>query len=313
MLVLSRKLHETIVIDGDIRITVVSIRGNQVRLGITAPRSVKIFRDELYARADQANEPRGRRSPAWQTDTTRTARSHLSATTDRATNPESTDRQPIQERGASDMLRSILIGIDDSECGNAALELGVRWAKGLSAQLVGLAVVDDPGIHRSEELMFGEGFHRPVGRTMVAEARRKIVEHLQEAKTRFRRRCQEAGVHFRLLDEIGSPHVQILLEAQEHDVVILGQQSRFEYGSQDDPDQTLAKVIQDSPRPVVVVPDALVGGDSIVIAYDGSLQASRVLLAFESSGLGSGAQVHVVAVDTDRRDAAHAPTAPSHS
>lgn len=63
MLVLSRKLHETIVIDGDIRITVVSIRGNQVRLGITAPRSVKIFRDELYARADQANERAGPQEP----------------------------------------------------------------------------------------------------------------------------------------------------------------------------------------------------------------------------------------------------------
>ena len=49
MLVLSRKLNETIVIDGDIRITVVGIRGNQVRLGIEAPDPVGIFREELCA------------------------------------------------------------------------------------------------------------------------------------------------------------------------------------------------------------------------------------------------------------------------
>ena len=47
MLVLSRKLNETIVIDGGIRIAVVGIRGNQVRLGIEAPDQVGIYREEL--------------------------------------------------------------------------------------------------------------------------------------------------------------------------------------------------------------------------------------------------------------------------
>ncbi len=47
MLVLSRKLDETIVIDGDIRVTVVGIRGNQIRLGIKAPEQVGIYREEL--------------------------------------------------------------------------------------------------------------------------------------------------------------------------------------------------------------------------------------------------------------------------
>jgi carbon storage regulator len=51
MLVLSRKLNESIVIDGDIEITVVSLRGNQVRLGIKAPDSVGILREELIRRA----------------------------------------------------------------------------------------------------------------------------------------------------------------------------------------------------------------------------------------------------------------------
>jgi len=47
MLVLSRKVNEQIVIGNNIRMTVVSIRGNQVRLGFEAPQSVPIFRDEL--------------------------------------------------------------------------------------------------------------------------------------------------------------------------------------------------------------------------------------------------------------------------
>jgi carbon storage regulator len=56
MLVLSRKVNETIVINGDIRVTVVSIRGNQVRLGFDAPDSVGIFREELYDRAGADQE-----------------------------------------------------------------------------------------------------------------------------------------------------------------------------------------------------------------------------------------------------------------
>jgi len=51
MLVLSRKLNETIIIDGNIRVTVVGLRGNQVRLGIEAPNSVGIFREELCVHA----------------------------------------------------------------------------------------------------------------------------------------------------------------------------------------------------------------------------------------------------------------------
>jgi carbon storage regulator len=60
MLVLSRKLNESIVIDGDIRITVVGLRGNQVRIGIEAPGSVGILREELLAPAS-AERTRGRR------------------------------------------------------------------------------------------------------------------------------------------------------------------------------------------------------------------------------------------------------------
>jgi len=47
MLVLSRKLNEEVIIGDNIRITVVAIRGNQVRLGFTAPPDVAIQRQEL--------------------------------------------------------------------------------------------------------------------------------------------------------------------------------------------------------------------------------------------------------------------------
>jgi carbon storage regulator len=53
MLVLSRRLGETIVIDGGIRVTVVAIEGNHVRLGIAAPKSVRVDRQEVHERIVQ--------------------------------------------------------------------------------------------------------------------------------------------------------------------------------------------------------------------------------------------------------------------
>lgn len=63
MLVLSRKLDESIIIDGGIKVTVVSVHGNQVRLGIQAPESVRIFREELCGRP-ASRKKNGRLIPA---------------------------------------------------------------------------------------------------------------------------------------------------------------------------------------------------------------------------------------------------------
>ena len=62
MLVLSRKLNESIIIDGTIRITIVGIRSHHVRVGIEAPDSIPIIREELCERlaAEESRAPAAR-------------------------------------------------------------------------------------------------------------------------------------------------------------------------------------------------------------------------------------------------------------
>jgi len=48
MLILSRKTNEKIMIGDDISISIIEIRGDQVRIGVDAPKSVKVFRQEVF-------------------------------------------------------------------------------------------------------------------------------------------------------------------------------------------------------------------------------------------------------------------------
>jgi carbon storage regulator len=48
MLILSRKVNEKVVIGEDITISIIEIRGDQIRIGIDAPKKVKVFRQEVF-------------------------------------------------------------------------------------------------------------------------------------------------------------------------------------------------------------------------------------------------------------------------
>lgn len=59
MLILTRKVGETLVIGDDITLTVLGVKGNQVRIGINAPRDVAVHREEIYRRIHSSDMPDG--------------------------------------------------------------------------------------------------------------------------------------------------------------------------------------------------------------------------------------------------------------
>jgi len=63
MLVLTRRLNQSIKIGDDIEITVVEVRGDQVRIGVAAPRTVTVHRKEVYLQIQQENLAAAAASP----------------------------------------------------------------------------------------------------------------------------------------------------------------------------------------------------------------------------------------------------------
>lgn len=60
MLALTRKKGESLVINNNIEITVLELRGDQIKIGITAPKDVPIYRKEVYLQIQEENEAAGK-------------------------------------------------------------------------------------------------------------------------------------------------------------------------------------------------------------------------------------------------------------
>ncbi len=196
------------------------------------------------------------------------------------------------------MLKSLLVGIDGSEYSRSAVELGIAWSKQFDALLVGLGVIDQPGICHPEPVPLGAG----VFKSMLDENRLKTAtRQVEQALESFSIRCAEAGVPSKPLEDVGEPAAIFAKEAQRYDLILLGQRTYFRLEGSDI--ETLEQLLKAPPRPVVCVPPELGEGTAAVIAYDGSLQAARALNAYCTSGLASLASaVHVVTIDGNKTE-----------
>ncbi len=208
------------------------------------------------------------------------------------------------------MIRSALLALDATEASAVAQEKAIGFCQyvgarsdgsGCPIQLTGVAVVDRPDIERREPAPIGAGmFKVDRDETLLKDARERVAKILDD----FEASCREAGVPCSTIRGEGHPYEQIERAACQHDVILIGRDTNFHFETREKSGDTLLRLVRDHPRPIIVTSDKDLGGRSIVIAYDGSLQASRALHVWILLGLlRKETEVHVISINREEAEA----------
>lgn len=200
------------------------------------------------------------------------------------------------------MLKSVLVGVSGSACSHEATKLAIQWAQRHRAKLVGVGVIDDELLMPAEPVPLGGGqFKVERDQIVLAEAERRMDATLKE----FERACHTAGVPHQTFASRGHAADRLCEQAQRADLVVLGRSRHDSTESAAPVTDTLEKIVKRAVRPVVSVTKSSDSGKSVLVAYDGSLQAARTLAAFAGLGLCAELPIRLVTVEKSLGDLAY--------
>ncbi|MCY3553190.1 MAG: universal stress protein [Candidatus Poribacteria bacterium] len=190
----------------------------------------------------------------------------------------------------------ILLGLDGSSYAEAAIEYACQIALNHNATITGVAIIDEPGIQSSSGPVPIGGTHYDV------KLEDQLLEETQaEAKAildNFARICDERKINAILHTDIGSPVSELIEESKFHDFIVIGKQTSFEYDT-NETYGTLERVLKNGLIPVLAVSDSVREIKNVLVAYDNSIPASKVVHMFLLLGIWGACDITLLTVNND--------------
>ena len=205
------------------------------------------------------------------------------------------------------MSMRIMVVICPGTQNQCAMNLGTKWAKQFGGKVTGLGVIDTTIVAPIPAMALpgGNAPLIPPDTALISNA----TEHVRSSLHDCAELCMQSEIEYEQIDELVTSYEEILVEAQSQDVILLGSLTPPQAAAPGGPAKTLIEnVLRHSPRPVVVVPETAQDGQGILVAYDGSLQASRALQALVASGLMTLGNITVLNVGGEFQDTSNTPT-----
>ncbi len=198
------------------------------------------------------------------------------------------------------MLKKILVVLDGSKTSVGAKTYAVNLAKQLKAKLTGVGVIDTPWITAAQpEPLGGAAYKIHRDEEVIRQTHNRIETMLDE----FKGLCARGQVACDTSELEGFPATEIESLSQEHDLIVIGKTTEFHFDLDVESDLTVKHIIRDNPRPIIVITSPDIEDKTVLIAYDGSLQAARSLHMYLLLGLGQDKNVHVISIARKQKDA----------
>lgn len=207
------------------------------------------------------------------------------------------------------MYKRILVPIDPSNSSNCAIKLAIFLAKQHEATLTGLVILDKPGIdqHIGPLPLGASKYAHDLEHRFIDEAK-KVIDELT---TKFETACTEADVVHNIHRSKGMPASLIVEESRFYDLLVIGRKSNFNFAINEERGRTFEKVMSQCLAPVIAVPENLDmsviinGNPNVIIALDGSLEASGALIRFTQLISNKSSAVNLIMSHADEKFASY--------
>ncbi len=183
------------------------------------------------------------------------------------------------------MFRSALVALKPDRAGSV-VPYAVELAKTRALSLRGIAVVDVARLHQNEAVPLGASLYKADRDAQHLEIARQLSKTVA---LQFEDACRAAGVPFSV-DVVDGDIAGVLARAAiSEDVLICGHTPGGDAAER----SLLQAILKHNARPALVVPRDPAGGANVLLAYDGSFQAARVMATLVNSGLLTGRSLQV--------------------